>query len=195
MADSTTVGDSTTLPARVSALASHHKPIALSQAGVALTEVRDLTLWQLAVWPDTLTATANQAAEALGLSSVPGFCRAESNGDKAMLRIEPCKFWVYGAQPSEIEASNGAVIDLSHSRSHVRITGAEATSVLNSYLPLDLRAQSFPVGAVASTAFHHVGVTLWRSELGYELFLPRGFAVSLWELLCEASEQYGLAVV
>ncbi len=195
MADSTNLVDSTTLPARVSALAAHHKPITLSQPGVTLTEVRDLTLWQLAVWPDTLTATANQAVEALGLSSVPGFCRAESNGDVAMLRIEPCKFWVYGVQPPEIEASNGAVIDLSHSRCHVRITGAEATSVLNSYLPLDLRDQSFPVGTVASTAFHHVGVTLWRSELGYELFLPRGFAVSLWELLCEASEQYGVAVV
>jgi sarcosine oxidase gamma subunit len=48
---------------------------------------------------------------------------------------------------------------------------------------------------VAATAFHHVGVTLWRSEAGYELFLPRGFALSLWELLYESAQQFGVEVV
>lgn len=180
---------------RISALASHYEPVAVADVGVSLQEIRDLTLWQLAVWHDTLKTTADQEAKTLGLSSVPGFCRAESKGGVAMLRIEPCKFWVFGTSPSEIDVSNGAVVDLSHSRCHVRVTGSKATTVLNSYLPLDLREASFPVGAVASTAFHHVGITLWRSEHGYELFIPRGFAVSLWELLCEASQQYGLTVV
>ena len=179
---------------RVSALAAHYLPVSTPHAGVTLTEIRDLTLWQLAVWPETLTGAESKVAEALGLTSIPGFCDAESNGDVSMLRIEPCKFWVVGASLSEIDANHGAVLDLSHSRSHVRVTGEEAANVLNSYLPVDLREQSFPVGTVASTALHHVGITLWRSEYGYELFLPRGFAVSLWELLCEASEQYGLTI-
>lgn len=188
------MADQINLVERVSALASHYKPVTVPQAGVTLTEIRNLTLWQLAVWPDSLETAAGSVANSLGLSA-PGFCKAESTGDVAMLRIEPCKFWVIGAAPGEIDANHGAVVDLSHSRCHVRVTGADATKMLNSYLPLDLREQSFPVGSVASTAFHHVGVTLWRSENGYELFLPRGFAVSLWELLCEASGQYGLTVV
>ena len=49
--------------------------------------------------------------------------------------------------------------------------------------------------SVASTAFHHVGVTLWRSVEGYELFLPRGFAVSLWQGLLESAEQFGVEVI
>jgi len=56
---------------------------------------------------------------------------------------------------------------------------------------LDLRDASFPVGSVASTAFHHVGITLYRSEAGYDLFLPRGFALSLWEMLLESAAQFG----
>jgi sarcosine oxidase gamma subunit len=40
-----------------------------------------------------------------------------------------------------------------------------------------------------------VGVTLRRSDAGYELFIPRGFAVSLWELLVETAEQFGLEIV
>ena len=51
------------------------------------------------------------------------------------------------------------------------------------------------VDQVASGGIHHVGVTLWRSKTGYELFLPRGFAESLWELLIETAEQFGLEIV
>ena len=39
-----------------------------------------------------------------------------------------------------------------------------------SHLPLDLRDAFCPVGSVASTALHHVGITLWRSEDGFEHF-------------------------
>ncbi len=179
---------------RVSALAAHHVPVATPDANVTLTEIRNLVLWQLAVWPDTLDSAASSAAAELGISSVPGFSASVTSNDVSMLRIEPCKFWVFGAALSEPDASAGAVLDLSHSRTHIRISGGKASVVLNSFLPLDLREQVFPAGTVASTAFHHVGVMLWRTQNGYELLVPRGFAVSLWELLVEASEQYGLAI-
>ena len=183
------------LPVRVSALAAHYAPVANSNAGITLTEIPDLILWQLAAWPDTLASLSKHVATKQGITAVPGFGQSQSNGDVSMLRIEPLKFWLVGASPDDCDPQQGAVLDLSHSRTHVRLSGDKATAVLNSYLPLDLREASFPVGSVASTAFHHVGVTLWRSPQGYDLFIPRGFAVSLWELLVEASEQYGLAIV
>ncbi len=189
------MADATPSVERVSALAAHYKPAAVESPGVTLSEIRNLALWQLAVWPDTLQSTAAKVAITLGVDTVPGFCAAASAGSVSMLRIEPCKFWIFGSDVASLDASEGAVLDLSHSRTHVRITGEKATTVLNSFLPLDLREQSFAKDAVASTAFHHVGVTLWRSAHGYELFIPRGFAVSLWELLCEASEQYGVAIL
>lgn len=189
--DNQTIPDAT----RISALASIYKPVASADAGVSLTEVRDLTLWQLALWPDSLQRAGAMVAGQLAMQEMPGFGSVVSNGAVSMLRIEPLKFWVVGQALSEIEANDGAVIDLSHSRTNLRVTGAKAATVLNSFLPLDLREQSFPVGSVASTAFHHVGVTLWRSAHGYELFLPRGFALSLFELLVETSEQYDLEII
>ncbi|HJP09731.1 MAG TPA: hypothetical protein QGF27_06900, partial [Arenicellales bacterium] len=59
---------------------------------------------------------------------------------------------------------------------------------------LDLRDAFCPVGSVASTALHHVGITLWRSEDGFELFVPRGFALSTWEILIETAAQFGAEV-
>ena len=128
------------------------------------------------------------------MENPPGFSKATGTESVAMLRVEPLKFWLYGAVANEQSASDAVVLDLSHSRTHLRLSGPMATTVLNSFLPLDLRESAMPVNTVASSAMHHVGVTLWRSPVGYELFVPRGFAVSIWELLYETSLQYGLTV-
>lgn len=171
---------------RVSALAGHYKTGRFEvdgACGITLTEVPDLYLYQVAAWPDTLADVAQLAAK-----------QAET-GQGDLLRIEPLKWWLVGCEAAELDAEQGTVLDLSHSRVRVRVAGECAVDLLNRHLPLDLREGAFPVGSVASSAFHHVGVTLWHSEAGYELFLPRGFALSLWELLCESAEQFGVEVV
>ena len=89
----------------------------------------------------------------------------------------------------------GCLLDLSHARTHVRVSGPDAATCLNRHLPVDLRDGVCPVGSVVSTALHHVAVALWRSEHGFELFLPRGFALSCWEVLLETAEQFGVEVV
>jgi len=183
---------------RVSALAGHYNTGhfgASDSNGVKLTEVRDMTLFQLAAWPQTLAEVAGKAAASAGATAAPGPGQAIDGSNGSLLRIEPLKWWLFGATAEAIDAQSGTTLDISHSRTHIRITGDAAATLLNRHLPLDLREASFPVNSVASTAFHHVGVTLWRSQHGYELFLPRGFAVSLWEGLLESAEQFGVDVV
>lgn len=171
---------------RVSALAGHYKPGCFAVDGeynVTLTEVQDLCLHQMVAWPEKLTEVGKLAT-----------AHADDNG-ASVLRIEPLKWWLVGCAAAELDVEQGTTLDLSHSRTQVRVSGERAVDLLNRHLPLDLREQAFPVGSVASTAFHHVGITLWRSEAGYELFLPRGFALSLWEGLLESAEQFGVEVV
>jgi len=186
---------------RISALAGHYKigKYGLlgdgNKAGVILEDIKDLVLHQIAAWPDTLDAVGKQAAKAAGCKTAPGPCKAEVSKQAALLRIEPLKFWLLGAEAPEIEAEQGATLDLSHSRTRIRIGGADAAEFLNRHLSLDLRENSFPVGSVASTVIHHVGVTLWHSEDGYVLFMPRGFALTLWEGFVASAEQFGLEVV
>lgn len=162
--------------------------------GVTITQVTDITLWQMAAWPNTIDQTSADLAQHAGVGSVPSMCQASGDHRLALLRIEPLKFWVYGAAVSSKDASESAVLDLSQSRTQLRLSGPKATTVLNGFLPLDLRESSFALNHVASSAFHHVGVTLWRSDAGYELFIPRGFAVSVWELLLQSALQYGVEV-
>ncbi len=173
---------------RISALAGYYRTgkfgiLDNDTAGVVLEDVRGLVLHQIACWPDTLDAVAKLAT------------KAASGKETSILRIEPLKWWLLGAEAPEVKAELGNTLDISHSRTRIRVTGDNAAEFLNRHLSLDLREDSFPVGSVGSTAIHHVGVTLWRSVAGYELFIPRGFALSLWEGFVESATQFGLEVV
>jgi len=162
--------------------------------GVILSEMHDLQLHQVAVWPDTQKSVGELAAAALGTTEIAAPGQATGDEEKALLRVEPLKYWLLGAQPPQLDAEQGVTLDLSHSRTRVQISGAEAVGLLNRLLPLDLREHIFPVGSVALSAIHHVGITLWRNEAGYELFVPRGYAVSVWQVLFESALQFGVEV-
>ena len=166
-----------------------------SSVGVTLQDVHGLVLHQVAAWADTAEEVGAGAAAAAGASVAPGPCKSESGESASILRIEPLKWWLVGVQAPQLESEKGATLDLSHSRTHIRINGTESADFLNRFLPLDLREQSFPVGSVASSVIHHVGITLWRSTEGYEMFIPRGFAVALWHGFVEVAEQFGLEVI
>lgn len=165
-------------------------------AGVRIAEIRPFTLVQFAAWPDTLAQTAGEAAMAAGAKVAPGPGRTATGSLGVLLRVEPLKWWFVG-DAGEVPlpvAGSGAVLDLSQSRTRLHFSGPQAARLLNHVLPLDLSAAAFPEGSVASTAFHHVGVTLWRDREGFTLFLPRSFAASLCEILTESAVQYRLKI-
>ena len=183
---------------RVSALAAGYKPGkfgAPGDTGVILQDMQNLVLHQVGTWAESIDEVGAIIAKQVGTQSAPGPCSSATGSTGSLLRIEPLKWWLFGAQASELDAEKGVVLDLSHSRTHIRVSGNDAVTFLNRHLPLDLRESSFPEGSVASSAIHHVGVTLWRSAEGYELFIPRGFALALWEGFVESAEQFGLEVI
>jgi heterotetrameric sarcosine oxidase gamma subunit len=111
-----------------------------------------------------------------------------------MMRIEPLKWWIIGSKIPVLSSDDGTSLDLSHSFTHLEISGPSASLFLNRHLPLDLRDKCFPVNSVASSAIHHVSVKLWRSDSAYHLFIPRGFALSLWKIFLETSSQFGYEI-
>ncbi|MCP4470811.1 MAG: sarcosine oxidase subunit gamma [Gammaproteobacteria bacterium] len=182
---------------RVSALAGHkgsgHQGDP-GNTGVILREPPDLVLHQVAAWQDSIDAVGKSLAKLIGAKSVAGPCGSVSGSKGAMLRIEPMKWWLVGVAAPEFDAEQAVTLDLSHSRTRVCVSGDDAAAFLTRHFPLDLREASFPAGSVASSATHHVGVTLWRSEDGYELFIPRGFSLSLWEGFVESAQQFGVEI-
>lgn len=157
---------------------------------LGLKVMTDLSFHQMAAWPDTMKSVGDSLAKLIGADSAP-MPRQIVFGDQAcLLLVEPLKYWLIGIDCPTFDSKQAATLDLSHSRTHIRLSGSQAGELLNRHLSLDLRESSFPVGTAASTELHHVGITLWRNELGFELLLPRAFAASLCELLTESAAQF-----
>lgn len=181
----------------VSAVKDHLKRGITGMAGVAgvtMSEIAPCPLIQIAAWPDTLNRTGTEAAHAIGSDSPPGPGGATIGPEGTLLRVEPLKWWLIEHSGIPL-IENGVLLDLSQSRVRLHVGGRQAARLLNHILPLDLSVRSFSENTVASTAFHHVGITLWRDSSGFNLFLPRSFAASLCEILTEIAQQYGLEVL
>ena len=170
----------------ISALPAHTTAPA---TGVMIEDIHPFTLLQIAAWPDDLATTGAALAQATGCNAAPKPGQSASGPHCSLLRVEPLKWWAI-SQSGIGSIAAGTRLDLSHARSWLRISGECAPQLLNNFLPLDLRSHAFRVGTVANSAIHHVGVTLWRCEDGYQLLIPRSFAASLWEMLSQSAMQY-----
>lgn len=162
----------------------------------------NLHLHQITFWQEPAAAAAAQMQTQWGVG-IPAPLACESIGEappRTALRIEPFKCWVVGdvrdLPPLQLPAESGSVLDLSHARTHIAASGRLATTLLNSHLDIDLREQSFPAQRCTATAFHHVGIVIWRGnnnkngDAVYNLLLPRTFAQSIWELLFHTATQH-----
>ena len=165
-----------------------------NESQLQLSEIKNLQLTQVAAWPDSINTVGSNVANHLNFSEYALPNKAIVNNSVVMMRIEPLKWWIVGSGVPTLSSNKGTTLDLSHSYTHLEISGQSASLFLNRHLPLDLREKYFHVNSVASSAIHHVSVKLWRSDVGYHLFIPRGFALSLWEIFLETASQFGYEI-
>ena len=182
---------------RSSALESNY-PVGINAANnesrLQLSEIKNLQLTQVAAWPDSINKVGSYIANHLNFNEYATPNKAIVNNSAVMMRIEPLKWWIIESDVPALSSNDGTSLDLSHSFTHLEISGSSASLFLNRHLPLDLRGKYFHVNSVASSAIHHVSVKLWRSDLGYHLFIPRGFALSLWKIFLETASQFDYAI-
>ena len=165
-----------------------------NESQLQLSEIKNLQLTQVAAWPDSINTVGSNLSKHLNFKEYALPNKAIENNSVVMMRIEPLKWWIVGSEVPTLSSNEGTTLDLSHSYTHLEISGPSDTLFLNRHLPLDLRDKYFPVNSVASSAIHHVSVKLWRSDSGYHLFIPRGFALSLWEIFLETANQFGYEI-
>jgi sarcosine oxidase subunit gamma len=184
---------------RLSALA--HLPVtAADGAGVTLTELRPAAILQVQAWPNSLSTTKAVIAELLGLDA-PAVGLAAAREELLVAAAAPGRYLVVGTAANirerfegTLPPSVGAVTDLSHGRTMLRLEGDAAAGVLSKCVALDLHSSAFPPGRVAQTMIHHIDVMLHRrAESSFDLWVLRSFAEALAEWLLDAGAEYEIA--
>jgi len=76
------------------------------------------------------------------------------------------------------------IIDQTHGRVRLEISGAGAVRLLATGAAIDLSPPRFPVGSACETQFGRIGIHLARTGADrFELLVGRSYAMALWEEL------------
>ena len=165
--------------------------------GISIRERALASLVQVAVWPERSDALDAALLDA-GLPARPGAGRSHEAGGVVAMDGGPGRTLFEG--PSDLPArlaalvpgEVGTVTDLGHSRVRFSLEGARARWVLAKGTSVDLRDASFPVGAVAWTTIHGMGVIVRRSsDETFDAMPYRGFARAFAGWLEEAARPDG----
>ena len=172
-------------------------------AAVTLAERRPLAILQISAFSSTQTETASALRTALGVE-LPLPNRLTSNAILSVRLLGPGIWQVVGDPYATIQAETlrasleglASVVDLSHARTALTVSGMSAQATLNKFCGLDLDLEQFPIGAATNTRFGHIGMTLARigAEHHFELLVFRGYAEHVFEALLEAGAEFGLKV-
>ncbi len=169
---------------------------------VTLSEVRGRRIVQAAGWPDTFDAVSRRIAEAAG-GTVPGTFGVAAVADTVTaIWAGAERLWFTADDPNLMSRFEGkfmdddaVFLDVSDSRTILRIGGLRARDVLAKGVAVDVHTSVFPVQAIAHTMVEHAGVLLHRvGPEAFELYVPRSYAVNLWHWLTESTAEFGFEV-
>ena len=171
-------------------------PLSAPDGSVTVADAASTTKVQVRAGADT--AAASQLGVAYGSS--------QRRADGALVcGTRPDEWTIYAGagQASAITSTISTagfvtVIDITHGRAMLRISGSNATPALNKICNLDLSDEVTPNGAVFSGSVGNVGCDLVRDdEDGQTSFLigcERSFGKFLFAAVADACTEFGLSV-
>jgi heterotetrameric sarcosine oxidase gamma subunit len=97
---------------------------------------------------------------------------------------------------SELNETNPAIIDLSHARSCIQLSGNKTREVLMKGAAIDWHPESFLINQCAQTKFFNLPALIdCKENDSFDVFVARGFAQNLWEYIKQSAEEFGYEVV
>ena len=101
----------------------------------------------------------------------------------------------FEARRDALNATGGALFDVSDARIAWTISGSHAATVLAKGCPLDFHLRTFQTGTCAQSLLGHVnGLFVRHADDRFTLLVARSFARDVWRALCESAAQYGYEV-
>jgi heterotetrameric sarcosine oxidase gamma subunit len=173
--------------------------------GVIVSELRGVGLATVTARKGRREALLDAARSAFGVE-LPSEPRCVTAREMAFIWSGPDQ-WLACRYPTPAQgmeaallkplAGLAAIVDQSHGRTVLRVTGPRVRDALAKGLAIDLHPREFKTGYAAVTAVAHIAVHFWQTDdrPTYELAVPRGFALSFWHWLGASSAEYGLELV
>jgi len=154
-----------------------------------------VSLWQASGWGD-FDAAAQPLLSTLGFSAPADYRTAIQASGMTLRKTAPDRMLIEGCTDLANYASDAlALLDLSHARSVITLSGPAARTVLTQLCSVDVRAKCFRPGEFIQTGIHDVGVLIQcAGEDDFEFYVPVTWAVTVFETIRDNAEPFGYAI-
>jgi sarcosine oxidase subunit gamma len=117
-------------------------------------------------------------------------------GSERWLVVEPRGRDLHRALHSVLPDDVAAVVDLSQSRTCLRVAGPTAYAVLAKGCALDFHRRTRPAGHAAQSTVAGINALIHviATETAFDLYIARSFARSFWEWFTDAAAEHGYEV-
>jgi methylglutamate dehydrogenase subunit D len=174
---------------------------AAGSAGVIIREIQNVQIANVIARTDRALAVAKILSTLAGADVIDRPARAGTT--TAVTGIAPGQ-WLVTRRTQPILTSEltsrltnlGAVIDQSHSRIVLELSGANARDTLAKGVPIDLDPSVFKPGHAAQTAASHLNVqiALLDDAPTFELITAASTAGSFWSWLIASAAEFGIDI-
>ena len=158
-------------------------------------------LLQVSAFAGDIDEAGNRLSRGTGLA-LPSPLRLTGTASFSLRAIGP-GVWHVAGEPTQIPDADAlratlegvaTVVDLSHARTVLHVSGPAAVRVIAKHCGVDLDAAIFPTGAVTGTRFNQLGMTLARFDdtPTFELMVFRGYAAFVYEALVESAGEFNV---
>ena len=197
------------MPSRRSSLTGVLEPGvfgAAGEPGVTITERRNLTIVEVAVFEPPDAVATKAFADAVGITLPIEPNTSAASGDVSLLWSGPGRWLAVGpAELNGIHPQNPRhglpvkflLTDLSHSQCVLRLEGPAARDVLAKSLPLDLHENAFSPGTCGKSRVSddiNVLTHLVDPSPRFDLYVLRSYAIAYWEWLIVSAAPFGYRV-
>lgn len=192
-------------PVRVSPLLPIKGEAIIDYPNLRLQERKTLTAIQILAFANQYEATASAISDALGIEcpTIPGICNSDKhtqvvwNGPNNWMIIANDE--ETGRKPGELLESLkkavgdlAAVVDQSHGRCGLRLSGVHAPAVMAKNTAIDLHPRVFGPGNCALTSVAHMSALVVQVDDSptYDLFVARSLARSFAHAIEHACHEF-----
>ena len=173
--------------------------------GLIIDERKNTCQLQMIARNNDADQLSNILVQYLGLEKPLTPMAATSKNGLLICATGPLEYWVMAQQPGSIDAlaaiqseveQSASIFDQSEGKLVLGLTGAKVVDVLAKGTALDLHAKALPAQGAAHTVIEHIPVLLtWQSDAGhYNLVIPRSYAHSFLNWLCDAARDVGYVI-
>lgn len=155
-------------------------------------EITGWSLTEIAAWRPAQLESALAAAGTADLpKTVGGVAR---RGPLTSIRIAPDRLWLIddGPTPRDFGVVLAGLCAASlRGRARFRLRGAACGQVLGACVAIDWEKPDVPMAYAAQTMLHRIPIMIHRrGEDEFDLFVQRGFAISLSESIADAAQEF-----